>query len=109
MFLKQEIHRLPFTSLFPKPLFTFYQTQFDGRRFPERHSVPAAVMGVSVTDKCPPPARPGVVPSMQQQDKRLHQTAVNQFALKVTDEAGDANIFHFLCLLRCSLANIWLA
>lgn len=41
--------------------------------------------------------KPGVVLSVQQQqDERLHQTAVNQFVLKVTDEAGDANIFHFL-------------
>lgn len=87
----------------------FYQTWFDGGRFPERHSVPAAVMEVSVTDKCPPqlrhppltweeakPQKPGVVPSVQQQDERLHQTVVNQFALKVTDEARDANVFHFL-------------
>lgn len=78
-------------------------------------------MEVSVTDgqrhlQHPPltweetkPQRPGVVPSVQQQDERLHQTAVNQFVLKVTDEAGDAYIFHFLCSLQRALANIWLA
>lgn len=75
-------------------------------------------MEVGLTDKLrhppltweePKPQRPGVVPSVQQQDKRLHQTAVNQFALKVTDEAGDANFFHFFCLLQHSLTNIWLA
>lgn len=105
----------------------FYQTRFDGGQFLERHSVPAAVMEVSVADKWAPSAppaptssahlgggktaeiKPGVVPSVQQQDERLHQTAVNPFVLKVTDEAGDANIFHFLCLLQRSLANIWLA
>lgn len=125
MLLNQRLHRplcRRFTLLFPKPLLVFYQTQFDGGRFLERHSASAAVMEVSVTDKwapsAPPPAptssahpgggkaaeiKPGVVPWVQQQDERLHQTAVNQFVLKVTDEAGDANIFHFLCLLQGSL------
>lgn len=130
MLLKQQLHCLlcrHFASLFTKPLLMFYHTRFDGGRFLERHSVPTAVMEVSVTDKWAPSTplaptssthlgggkvaeiKPRVVSSVQQQDERLHQTAVNKFGLKVTDKAGDANIFHFLCLLQHSLANIWLA